>query len=105
MDCFQLFKKGESSAVSLNKIDEEICINVLNVDVDAKKYGGGFVKNGFDWFNTIGFQISQGKALGSQELKDHYLASEMWAEEAPIIEKVINYLENNYSSTSFYARK
>ncbi len=105
MDCFQLFKKGESSAVSLNKIDEEICMNVLNVSVDDKKYGGGFVENGFDWFNTIGFQMSQGKALGSQELKDYYSTSTLWAEEAPIIEKIITYLENNYSSTSFYAHK
>ena len=104
--CFQLFKDGE--AQSLNKIDEEIC-NLLGVEVDSICYGGkpNDIKS-FNWFDTIGFTIatSDEKFLGSQELKDHYTKNSMWnKEEIEKILKIIEYLETNYSSKSFYKPK
>jgi hypothetical protein len=49
--------------------------------------------------------IATGKPLGSQELRDHYLSSDMWAEEAPVIRQILDYLESRYTSHSFYAVK
>jgi len=96
--CFKLFKKTDGQAQSLNKLDEEIC-TLLGVPVHPKKYGGHI----YNWFDTVGFQIATGKDLGSQELRDHYL-SPMWIEDTWII-KVIDYLEDNYTSHSFYQPK
>lgn len=105
MICFKLYSKETNEAVSLNKLDEDICNEVLNVPVHETKYGGGYVEGAFNWFDTIGFQIASGKDLGSQELRDHYLKSDMWAEEAPIVERILNYLEERYRSHSFYQLK
>jgi hypothetical protein len=102
--CFQLLDKQSNEAVSLNKLDEDICKDVLNVPVHEKKYGGGYVKGAFNWFDTIGYHIATGMPLGSQELRDHYLKSDIWAEEAPIISKILDYLEARYYSHSFYGR-
>lgn len=104
--CFQLFPRGSSEPASLNKVDEQIC-KVLNVPVDPRKYGGGYVDGGFNWFDTIGFMIATNSdmELGSQKLRDHYLKSDMWAEEAPKIEKVLNFLQAYYTSTCFYQHK
>ena len=102
--CFKLLDKQTGEAVPLNKLDEDICKDVLGVPVHDKKYGGGYVAGAFNWFDTIGFQIATGKPLGSQELRDHYLKSDMWAEEAPIISKILDYLEARYTSHSFYGR-
>ena len=102
--CFKLLDKQTKEAVSLNKIDENICKEVLGIPVHDKKYGGGYVPGSFNWFDTIGFQIATGKPLGSQELRDHYLKSDMWAEEAPVIGKILDHLEARYTSHSFYGR-
>lgn len=100
MICFKLISKATGETQTLNNIDIEIC-QVMGVEVHPVQYGG----NVFNWFDTIGFQIASGKELGSTELRDHYLKSEMWAEKAPMIEKILDYLEANYRSNSFYARK
>ena len=102
--CFQLLDKQTNKPVSLFAVDESICTDVLNVPVHKKKYGGGFVEGAFNWFDSIGFQIADGKALGSQELRDHYLTNEMWAEEAPVISRILDYLEARFTSYSFYGR-
>jgi len=103
--CFQLLDKQTGEAVSLNRLDESICTEVLNVPTHDHMYGGGYVPGGFNWFDTIGFQIATGKPLGSQELRDHYLKSEIWADEAPVIGRVLDYLEARYTSDSFYRFK
>lgn len=103
--CFQLFDKNTNEAVSLSKLDDILCTEVLKVQPDPKLYGGGHVKGAFNWFDTIGFMIASGKELGSQELRDHYLASDMWADEAPLIRSILDYLEEHYTSNSFYATK
>lgn len=102
--CFQLLDKQTGEATSLSAIDNSICTEVLNVPTDERMYGGGFVSGAFNWFDTIGFQIATGKSLGSQELRDHYLKSDLWADEAPVISKILDYLEARYTSHSFYGR-
>lgn len=102
--CFQLLDKQTGTAVPLNQVDESICKEVLQVPVDDHKYGGGYVPGAFNWFDTIGFQIATGKPLGSWELRDHYLNSNMWSEEAPLISKILDYLEARFTSRSFYGR-
>ena len=99
--CFQLFDKQTNQAVSLIALDESICADVLNTQPHPRFYGGTV----FNWFDTIGYMIATGKPLGSQELRDHYLKSDMWAEEAPIISNVLDYLEARYTSHSFYSVK
>ena len=91
---FQLFSKGSNTAACLFDIDEEICTKVLNVPVDAKNYGG----NSFDWFNIIGYNIAAGNKLGSQELRD---VVAKWTDNDPTGVKVLQYLEDNYTSDSF----
>ena len=101
---FKLIDKTTQEAVSLALVDNEICENVLNIIPDDKIWGGTHPTLSFDWYNTIGFQIANGLELGSQELRDHYLKSTMWADEAPIISKIIDYLEMRFVSTSFYVK-
>lgn len=102
--CFRLISKETNEVVSLIKVDEEIC-QLLGVEVDLRHYGG--VENGFNWFDTIGFMIATNSEmfLGSQKLRDHYLASDMWSEEAPVIGKILNYLEEKYRSANWYQSK
>lgn len=98
--CFQLLDKQTGEAISLNQVDESICIEVLDTPVHPQRYGGDV----FNWFDSIGFQIACGKPLGSTDLRDHYLKSDMWAEEAPMISKIMDHLEARYTSRSFYGR-
>ena len=95
---FQLFPKGSNTAARLFDIDEQICTKVLNVPVDAKNYGGAHSKNSFDWFNIIGYNIAAGDKLGSQELRD---VVAKWTDNDLIGVKVLQYLEDNYTSDSF----
>lgn len=94
---FQLFPKGSNTAARLFDIDEEICTKVLNVPVHEKVYGGSG-EGRFDWFNTIGYLIASGRKLGSEELR---LKVAEWTENDPIGVKVLQYLEDNYTSDSF----
>ena len=98
--CFQLFEKETNQIVSLSSVDDAICTEVLNTQPHPKLYGGTV----FDWFNSIGFMIAIGKPLGSQELRDHYLADESWAKYAPVIKQILDYMESKYTSRSFYSR-
>lgn len=105
-NCFQLFEKDsdQKEAISLNRIDEEIC-QILKVPVHPKKYGGGYIEGGFNWFDTIGYMIATDSEmfLSSEKLRKHYLESEMWEEEKETIKKILDYLESKYVSTSFYS--
>src|SRR5438309_572623 len=97
-NCFQLFStvNPQGGAVSLNKIDEEVC-TLLGAEVHPKFYGGTG-DNAFNWFDTIGYQIACGKSLGSSELREYYTTSSLWKEELPVILKIMDYLEENYTS-------
>lgn len=98
---FQLLSKETKKPVSLSAIDESICKDVLNVPVHQRRYGGGDAPGNFNWFDTIGFHIAIGKPLGSPELRNHFLESSLWAEEKPLIIKILDYLEEHYTSESF----
>ena len=90
---FRLVSKETKIAEGLNSVDEKIC-NLLNVPVHPKWYGGGH----FNWFDSIGFQLAYGLKLddGPGSVREHYQSSEMWQEDLPTIEKVIDFLQENY---------
>ena len=111
--CFQLFKKGTYDAVSLNRLDEDICRQILNCEPHPRRYGGDV----FNWFDSIGFIIATNSdcSLGSQELKDKI---NDWfplddqdrqdprdIEDANNARKVLAYLEEHFASTAFYMHK
>lgn len=102
-DCFQLLDSNSGKAVNLNEIDKEVC-ELLDVPVDEKKYGGvPSHKNSFNWFDTIGFQLSQGKTF--EEIDIHYRTSKMWDDEYHVLSKIIIYLKGKYTPQSFYATR
>jgi hypothetical protein len=95
-NCFQLFDKSSSEVVSLISVDERICKEVYNVEPHSKYWGSTV----FNWYDTIGFTIAMGKSL--DQVRDHYVKSDVWLEELPIINKVLDFLEDNYTTRSFY---
>lgn len=97
--CFQLFSKDNpTDAVSLSKVDEEIC-SLLNIPVHNRFYGNGEV----NWFDTIGYMIatSNDLQLGVPELRDKM---KDWELDKRFFQ-ALDYLEENYTSTSFYQTK
>ena len=97
---FQLLDKSTGEAQSLSKVDDRICIEVLNCTPHEKYYGG----NVFNWFDTIGFQLASGKALNNDaenSVHNHFKNSEWWQEELPMIESILNFLQENYTSRSW----
>lgn len=105
--CFQLFKKGTYNAVKLGELDDIICREVLKCEPHPKFYGG----DKFNWFDSIGFIIATTNdcELGSDKLKDKVLKEWFPNTEDSIYhvraKNVLEYLEENYSSTAFYMSK
>jgi len=93
---FQLLDKTTGEAQSLSKVDDRICLEVFNCTPHEKVYGG----NVFNWFDTIGFQLASGKQL-ENEVYEYFKNSEWWQQELPIIESVIKFLQDNYTSRSW----
>jgi hypothetical protein len=93
---FQLLDKTTGEAQSLSKVDDRICLEVFNCTPHEKVYGG----NVFNWFDTIGFQLASGKQL-ENEVYEHFKNAEWWQEELPIIESVIKFLQEHYTSRSW----
>lgn len=102
-NCIKFISKASKEAVSLSKIDEEIC-NLLGVEVHENLYGGGYVKGSFNWFDIIGFRISTNNDnnLGQPALREYYKESTIWKEDLPVINKILDYLEENYTSSAWY---
>ena len=96
---FQLIDKTTNVAVSLSKVDEDICREVLNVEPHHKFYGGNN-ERGFNWFDTIGFQCSCGLTLedGENSVLNYYQKSDWWKEELPVITQIIEYLKERYTT-------
>jgi hypothetical protein len=96
---FQLICKSTNEPVKLSSIDDEICRKVYNVEPHERFYGG----NIFNWYDTIGFMIATGMSLedGDNSVRKHYENSELWQEELPIINQVIDYLQDKYTSKSW----
>ncbi len=86
-----LFDKTSKEAVSLISIDERICKEVYNVEPHDTHWGS----NVFNWYDTVGYQLSTGKSM--EEVRQHYVTSDIWTEELPMILPVIEFLENNYT--------
>lgn len=96
-NCFQLFDKASSEAVVLTHVDERICKEVYNVEPHSKHWGSTV----FNWYDTIGFTIAMGNDFS--QVRDHYTQSDIWSEELPIITQVLDFLEANYTTRSFYS--
>jgi hypothetical protein len=97
---FQLLDKTTREAQSLSKVDDRICLEVFNCTPHEKKYGGEV----FNWFDSIGFQLASGKSLNETDddyVLAYYKNSEWWQEELPIIENVIKFLQENYTSRNW----
>ena len=96
---FQLIDKSTNEPVRLSSIDDEICRNVYNVEPHPRFYGS----NVFNWYDTIGFMIASGMSLedGDNSVRNHYENSDMWKEELPIINQVIDYLQIKYTSRNW----
>jgi hypothetical protein len=96
---FKLFDKQTKEEISLVKIDELICQDVFHCTPHSKWWGGEV----FNWYDTIGFQLACGLELedGHNSVREHYKNSEMWKEEFPLIDSVISYLQESYTSKSW----
>jgi hypothetical protein len=102
---FMLKDKVTNKPVSPIDVDEIICKEILNVEAHPKYYGGDCTKsdNTFNWFDSIGFQLASGKELedGDNSVRRYYQESDMWQEELPIIEKIIDFLQSRYVCDSW----
>jgi len=98
---FQLLDKTTKVAVPLVAVDEQVCIDVLNCTPHEKWWGGEV----FNWYDTIGFQLASGKTLddGEKSVRKHYQESDLWVEEYPIIDRIISYLQDRYTTKSWYS--
>lgn len=97
----QFLDKETKQANLLNNIDKAICTNVLQCEVHPEYYGGLV----FDWFNSIGFQLTQGKVLKDNQensVRNHYKESEIWQDELHIINKIIDYMQEHYVIKTWY---
>ena len=102
--CFQLIEKVSGEPAVLSKVDDIICKEVYNCEPHPKYYGGDV----FNWFDSIGFHLATGKSLcdnSDNSVRKYYKESEIWADELPIIEKTIDFLQENYTDRSFYQVK
>lgn len=97
MNCFQLLDKTSMSPVSLPSVDERICREVFNVEPHPKYWGSTV----FNWYDTIGFTVASGMSLA--EAREYYNTTNIWEEERPYVNKVIDFLEANYTTKSFYS--
>lgn len=105
--CFQLFDKTTGEVVNLHKLDELICTEVLHVEVHPKMYGGGYVEGSCDWISSIGYAIATHpeRYLGSTALRER-LSNGGWNESySAKLLKILDYLEERYTSTAFYQTK
>ena len=99
--CFQLICKETNEPVSLVSIDEQICKEVYNCGPHPRLYGGTV----FNWYDTIGFQLASGKTLEDDEnsVRAYYAANDIWQEELPVINKVLDYLQQRFTARSWYS--
>ena len=107
--CFQLTNKSTGLVATLQDVDVAIC-NHLECVVDPKYWC-------CDWYNTIGFLIATKteRSLGSQELRDEvatlvcYDPTKEYSEDDQHYQRTLNtileFLEANYTSDSFYSYK
>lgn len=101
---FILIDKKTSQQSPLQEVDDRICREVYNCEPHPKKWGASV----FDWYNTIGFSLAMGKTLedGSKSVRKYYQETwkESWEEEPELklMNKVIDFLQENYTVKSGY---
>jgi len=95
-NCFQLTKKGTASPSALSQVDEELCA-VVGEPVHATRWL-------YSWYDIIGLLIALGNQIGTPELRQKTL--EIYdVERHEKINKILDYLETNYVSDAWYARR
>lgn len=96
---FQLLNKETKEPVGLVEVDERICREIYKEEPHERWWGG----TTFNWYDSIGFQLACGLTLedGENSVRQHYRSSEIWREELPIIEKVIDFLQENYTTKNW----
>jgi len=101
--CIQFISNETQEPISLNALDTKICA-LIGVEESTSRYGG-IGENAYPWFHVIGGQIAEGAALNSQELRS---AVEKWHNYCPEARdngvKILNFLEENFTSRSFWGR-
>lgn len=106
-NCIQFKEKATNEVISLNVLDERICTEVLKVPVHPENYGGGYSKGCFNWFDTIAYRIATSSEikLGDGSVLKSYTEDpkNIWKEEMPIITSIIDFLEENFESSSWYS--
>lgn len=97
--CFQLTEKESGKVLTLNRIDEMFCQEVLNVKAHEKYYGAAI----FDWFNTIGFCLAVSNFdLGTAEFRKQLFD---FCGEIKDLADYLEWFEKKFTSNSFYERK
>lgn len=99
---FQLIPINGTEPEGLSHVDERICKEVLKCDPHPKWFGGEV----FDWYNTIGYWLAAGRTLedGEGSVRKHFKddSDDVWKEELPLIEKVIDFLQKNYTVKNWF---
>lgn len=101
--CIQFISNQTQEPISLNALDTKIC-NLIGVEESPSRYGG-VGENAYPWFHVIGAQIAEGHALNSAGLREQV---EKWHNYCPEARdngvKILNFLEENFTSKSFWCR-
>ena len=93
-----LVDKTTKSVVSMREVDKEICA-LLDIPQDDKYCGGKY--GGYDWYDTIGYQLASGKTYDQVRL--FYAKSTICYDSLHWLMKCINYLEEKYESKNYYS--
>ena len=100
--CFQLYPKGSEKPIVLQRLDEELC-NHFGVPVDPKNWFN-------DWYNAIGLPLACGKTfeqirekLGEYIAEDKQRGDQFMLEMDETMVKIIDYLNERYTTNSFYS--
>lgn len=101
---FELKSKITGETISSNLVDKLLCEKVYQTVPHDIYYGGQPLV--FNWFDSIGYMLASGMKLedGNNSVREYYRNNELWAKELPIIEKTINFLQENYTCKSGYCR-
>lgn len=83
-NCVQFIRKSDDRAVSLNKLDEELC-GVIGEEVHPKNWCR-------EWFNIIGFWAAMGKTW--DEIR-------VCVDDREYYGQILDHLEMNYNISSW----
>lgn len=87
-NCFQLINKETGEAEKFSHIDDKIR-ETFEVKPDPAKYI-------FSWYDIIGFNLASGKTFQDQREME-------WISKDKELMQVIDFLDENYTSNSWYS--